>query len=74
MLDVKLSAFDLREIGTNFLRFFYQLKILIKMIYKEPSLTIEIFQDNLGEGNKGIILMVLPGQLSSDKKFLKLPS
>jgi hypothetical protein len=44
------------------------------MIYKEPSLTIEIFQDNLGEGNKGIIIMVLPGQLSSDKKFLKLPS
>lgn len=44
------------------------------MIYKEPSLTIEIFQDNLGDSNKGIIIMVLPVQLSSEKKFLKLPS
>ena len=44
------------------------------MDYKEAFLAVDIFQNNLGENNKGIILMVFSSQLSSDKKFLKLPS
>lgn len=44
------------------------------MVYKEAFLSVEIFQNNLGDDNRGIILMVQSGQLSSDKKFLKLPS
>ena len=49
-------------------------KILINMVYKEAFLSVEIFQNHLGDDNRGIILMVQSGQLSSDKKFLKLPS
>ena len=44
------------------------------MIQKETFLSVELFQNNLGDDDKGIIMMVLPIQVSSDKKFLKLPS
>ena len=44
------------------------------MLYKEASLSVKIFQKGLGDHNKGIILMIRPVQLSSDKKFLKFPS
>ena len=58
--------------------FFYppslQLKILTHMVYKETSLTVDIFQNNLGDDPQGIIIMIATNHLSSDKKFLKLPS
>lgn len=44
------------------------------MIRKEILISVELFQDNLGDDDKGIIMMVLPIQAPSDKKFLKLPS
>lgn len=41
---------------------------------KKTSLSVKIFQNNLGDEYRGIILMVMPDQFSSDKKFRKLPS
>jgi len=73
LLNVRLSAFDLRGVGATFFGPLTSI-ILINMIYKEASLSVKIFQNGLGDHNKGIILMVRPVQLSSDKKFLKLPS
>ncbi len=48
--------------------------MITNMINKETFLSVEIFQNNLGVDDKGIIIMAMPIQLSSDKKFLKLPS
>jgi len=44
------------------------------MMHKKANISVEVFQNNLGDTDKGIIIMVQPVQLSSDKKFLKLPS
>jgi hypothetical protein len=44
------------------------------MINKKAYMSVEVFQNNLGDTDKGIIIMVAPVQLSPDKKFLKLPS
>ncbi len=44
------------------------------MFHKEAFISVEIYQNNLDYNEKGIIMMVLSFQLSSDKKFLKLPS
>jgi len=41
---------------------------------KKAYMSVEVFQNNLGDHDKGIIIMLQPVQLSSDKKFLKLPS
>ena len=49
-------------------------KNLEYMISEKTYISVEVFQNNLGDTDKGIIIMVQPVQLSSYKKFLKLPS
>lgn len=44
------------------------------MIYTNKHLAIEILQNDYDESEKCSIVMILPYELSSDKKFRKLPS
>lgn len=40
----------------------------------QTKLSIQIFQNELGDDAKGLIMMLTTYQSSVDKKFLKLPS
>jgi hypothetical protein len=44
------------------------------MVYTNKHLAIEIIQNDLDETQQCTVMMILPYELSSDKKFRKLPS
>jgi len=44
------------------------------MVYTNKHVAIEILQNHLDDSEKCTIMMILPYELSSDKKLRKLPS
>ena len=46
----------------------------IRMVYTNKHVAIEILQNHLDDSEKCTIMMILPYELSSDKKLRKLPS
>lgn len=44
------------------------------MFQNKEFISVELYQNILDEDDRGIIMMVVSYQLSSDRKFLKLPS
>ena len=44
------------------------------MVYTNQHMAIEILQNHIDDSENCMIMMILPYELSSDKKFLKLPS
>lgn len=71
MLKIRLIAFDFRLVGIFLI---HPLKDKSSMVYTNKHLAIEIIQNDLDETQKCTVMMILPYELSSDKKFRKLPS
>lgn len=44
------------------------------MFENNEFISVELYQNILDDNDKGIIMMVVSYQLSTDRKFLKLPS